>query len=60
MPGALLVALLLRAMSPGLLEAVDDVPITALLEPIERERRTCHVAQHVLEALVVTCASRLT
>gem|GEM_PF-4174394 len=65
-----LVASLLRAMAPArLLEAVDNVPQgarrfasarhdRAMLEPIERERRTRHVAQYVLEALAVTTVER--
>jgi len=55
-----LVASLLRAMAPTrLLEAIDNVPVTTLLEPVERERRARHVAQHVLEALApaATCCT---
>jgi len=37
------------AVAPRFLEAVDDVSVCALLEPVERERQTRHVAQHVLE-----------
>ena len=48
----------MRPVAPRLLEAVDDVPVTTLLEPVERERRTRHVAQYVLEALVVTAVER--
>lgn len=48
-----LVASLLRAVAPRFLEAVDDLPVVAQLEPLRRKWRTRNVPEDALEARTV-------